>query len=195
MRSASGRSSSAITITPARRPSTPTSTCASPEPWPRQHAPRRRSRPRVSRRAQERAAADRHHAAVDRARDALAGLPTSAGCERERRASAAARTSASPSTCADSRSTDAASRSSSPGWRPSSATMSRTSGSRRSACRSCRRARCAPRRASRSPPAPLTITPRGRRATGRRRARSARPGSAGMASRPPPRRAPAPGRR
>ena len=80
--------------------------------------PRRRSRPRVLPAARRNArlptATD---AAVDRACDALAGLLVDVGraCAASRPASAAARTSASPSTCADMLSTEAASRSSSAG--------------------------------------------------------------------------------
>ncbi len=73
IRPASGRSSSAITITPATAPSMPTSTCASPDPWP--------VRPRtgdlvepVALGAQEGPAADGNAMAVDAAGDALSRL-------------------------------------------------------------------------------------------------------------------------
>ena len=162
IRSASGRSSSAITITPGDVAVDRDDDVGLAGPARAGQRGRGELVVGHAEVAHERAASDEHAVAVDRACDPLARAPRgrrSASSARARPRLAAV-TSASPRTWADSRSTDAASRSSSPVAHPSAAYgCSRTSGVPTVSVPvlSNRTVRASP--SVSIAPAPLTITP------------------------------------
>jgi hypothetical protein len=128
IRSASGRSSSAMTITPATRSSTATTTCASPDPRAVASVADARSASRIP--------TERMNARLPTATRWPSTVPwipwpgssrTSSGMVNSSPASAAAATSASPRTWADRRSSDAASPSSSAEPNSACVTVSRSS--------------------------------------------------------------------